>query len=95
MEHPGAVAFGKTLPEFWVQTPIDRQPASVGNGVSFSALSQTARKPYARFTTLPSLQAPERRERRELDPITANHITVVSSVIRTGTKSKRLSGISS
>ena len=35
LEHPGAVAFGRTLPEFWVQTPIDGQPASVGNGVHF------------------------------------------------------------
>ena len=32
MEHPGAVAFGKLYPEFWVQIPYDGQPASVGNG---------------------------------------------------------------
>ncbi len=32
MEHPGAVAYGKKFPEFWVQTPIDGQPASIGNG---------------------------------------------------------------
>jgi catechol 2,3-dioxygenase-like lactoylglutathione lyase family enzyme len=39
MEHPGAVAYGKIYPEFWVQTPIDGQPASVGNGthIGFSA----------------------------------------------------------
>lgn len=42
MEHPGAVAYGKHYPEFWVQTPIDGQPASVGNGthVSFLAPNQ-------------------------------------------------------
>lgn len=32
MEHPGAVAYGKLYPEFWVQTPIDGRPATVGNG---------------------------------------------------------------
>src|SRR5690606_19672473 len=32
LEHPGAVDWGREYPEFWVQTPIDGQPASVGNG---------------------------------------------------------------
>jgi len=32
MKHPGAVAYGKDFPEFWVQTPIDGEPATVGNG---------------------------------------------------------------
>jgi catechol 2,3-dioxygenase-like lactoylglutathione lyase family enzyme len=32
MEHPGAVAWGKAYPEFWVQVPIDGRPAGVGNG---------------------------------------------------------------
>lgn len=43
MEHPGAVAYGKVYPEFWVQTPIDGKPASVGNGghVGFIAPSKT------------------------------------------------------
>jgi len=42
MEHPGAVAYGKLFPEFWVQTPIDGAPASVGNGahVGFFATSR-------------------------------------------------------
>lgn len=35
MEHPGAVAYGKLYPEFWVQTPINGKPASVGNGTHF------------------------------------------------------------
>lgn len=35
MEHPGAVAYGKMYPEFWVQTPIDGKPAQVGNGTHF------------------------------------------------------------
>ncbi|MGB3292574.1 MAG: VOC family protein [Phormidesmis sp.] len=32
MEHPGAIAYGKQYPEFWVGTPFDNQPATVGNG---------------------------------------------------------------
>ncbi len=35
MEHPGAVAYGKQFPEFWVQTPLDGQPARTGNGTHF------------------------------------------------------------
>ncbi|HHS84113.1 MAG TPA: VOC family protein, partial [Gammaproteobacteria bacterium] len=30
MKYPGAVAYGREYPEFWVQTPIDGQPATVG-----------------------------------------------------------------
>lgn len=42
MEHPGAVAYGKAFPEFWLQTPIDGRPAGVGNGthVGFMAASR-------------------------------------------------------
>ncbi len=32
MQHPGAVAYGRNFPEFWVQAPIDGKPATVGNG---------------------------------------------------------------
>ncbi|MEH2120582.1 MAG: VOC family protein [Nostoc sp.] len=32
MEHPGAIAYGKQYPEFWVGTPFDGQPPTVGNG---------------------------------------------------------------
>jgi catechol 2,3-dioxygenase-like lactoylglutathione lyase family enzyme len=44
MEHPGAVAYGKQYPEFWVQIPIDGQSATVGNGthVGFIAPSKGA-----------------------------------------------------
>ncbi len=34
-EFPGAVAYGRRFPEFWVQLPIDGQPATVGNGTHF------------------------------------------------------------
>lgn len=36
MEHPGAVAFGKQFPEFWVQRPHDGKAAAVGNGTHFA-----------------------------------------------------------
>ena len=39
MEHPGAVAYGKVYPEFWVQTPIDGKSASVGNGTHFGFMA--------------------------------------------------------
>ncbi|UTW06606.1 VOC family protein [Pseudomonas benzenivorans] len=32
LAHPGAVAYGREYPEFWVQRPHDGRPASVGNG---------------------------------------------------------------
>jgi len=44
MREPGAIAYGKQLPEFWINTPIDGQPATVGNGthVGFIAPSKEA-----------------------------------------------------
>ncbi|MGI9425541.1 MAG: VOC family protein [Hyphomicrobiaceae bacterium] len=44
MEHPDAIAFGKQFPEFWVQRPIDGQPATTGNGfhMAFIASSKAA-----------------------------------------------------
>ena len=35
MEHGQAVAYGRTLPEFWVQAPIDGNEATAANGVHF------------------------------------------------------------
>ncbi len=44
MEHPGAVAYGKLYPEFWVQIPVNGDPAAVGNGshIGFIAPSRDA-----------------------------------------------------
>lgn len=44
MEHPGAVAWGREYPEFWLHEPIDGKPASVGNGshVGFVATDRAA-----------------------------------------------------
>lgn len=41
MEHPGAIAYGKQYPEFWVQTPHDQQPASIGNGTHVGFIAAT------------------------------------------------------
>jgi catechol 2,3-dioxygenase-like lactoylglutathione lyase family enzyme len=35
MEEPGAVAYGRAFPEFWVHLPHDGGKAAVGNGVHF------------------------------------------------------------
>ena len=42
MEHPGAVAFGKAYPEFWIALPYDGGSATTGNGVhvGFAAASK-------------------------------------------------------
>lgn len=44
LEHPGAIAWGREFPEFWVQTPIDGHAATLGNGshVGFLAASRAA-----------------------------------------------------
>ncbi len=39
LEHPGAVAYGRQFPEFWVQTPIDGNEANVGNGTHFGFIA--------------------------------------------------------
>ena len=42
VEHDDAVAYGKVYPEFWVNSPLDGQAASVGNGthIAFFATSK-------------------------------------------------------
>ncbi|MEQ8968042.1 MAG: VOC family protein [Azospirillaceae bacterium] len=39
MEHPGATAYGKRYPEFWVQVPIDGVRAAAGNGTHVGFLA--------------------------------------------------------
>lgn len=39
MEHPGAIAFGRAFPEFWVGVPHDGGRAQVGNGSHFGFLA--------------------------------------------------------
>lgn len=35
-----AVAYGRALPEFWIQAPIDGQPAQSANGVHLAFLAE-------------------------------------------------------
>ncbi|PCJ71144.1 MAG: glyoxalase [Rhodobiaceae bacterium] len=41
MEHPGAVAYGKLFPEFWVQQPHDGGTAATANGVHFGFMARS------------------------------------------------------
>lgn len=41
MEFPGATAYGKDRPEFWIQVPIDGKPAAAGNGTHIAFLAPT------------------------------------------------------
>ncbi len=36
---PGAAAWGRRFPEFWIQVPIDGRPAAVGNGTHVAFLA--------------------------------------------------------
>lgn len=47
MKHPGAVAYGKKFPEFWVQTPIDGNPATVGNGSHIGFIANSKKEVHA------------------------------------------------
>lgn len=51
LEFPGAVAYGKQYPEFWVQSPIDGAPAAPGNG-SHIALIAPSREAVDAFHAL-------------------------------------------
>ncbi len=39
MEHPGAVAYGRDFPEFWVQEPHNGRRAEAGNGTHFGFIA--------------------------------------------------------
>ncbi len=47
MKHPGAVAYGKEYPEFWVQTPYNGEPATVGNGSHIGFIATTKEAVHA------------------------------------------------
>ena len=50
MEHPGAVAYGRAYPEFWVQLPIDGKPASIAYarlcGISINVTTTAANRSF-------------------------------------------------
>jgi catechol 2,3-dioxygenase-like lactoylglutathione lyase family enzyme len=41
MEHPGAVAYGRVFPEFWVQKPFDGKKAQTANGIHVAFLADS------------------------------------------------------
>ena len=51
MEHPGAVAYGKQFPEFWVQTPFNKETANVGNGTHFAFVADNKEQVHAFYQT--------------------------------------------
>lgn len=91
LEYPGAVAYGKLYPEFWVQAPIDGRPASVGNGshVGFFADSKAQVDAFHAAALAAGADdegAPGPR------PLTASPTTGVSSATSTGTRSRPPTG---
>lgn len=52
MEHPGAVAYGKMFPEFWVHTvPFDGGKAETANGVHFAFFATSKEQVQAFYDT--------------------------------------------
>lgn len=47
MEHPGAVAYGRHYPEFWLGVPHDGKPASVGNGFHMGFIAANKEQVHA------------------------------------------------
>lgn len=47
MKHPGAIAYGKQYPEFWVQIPFDQQTATAGNGTHIGFIAPTKEAVHA------------------------------------------------
>ena len=48
MEHPGAIAYGKTFPEFWVHPePFDGGKSQVANGVHFAFFASSIDEVHA------------------------------------------------
>lgn len=47
MEHPGAIAYGKQYPEFWVNIPFDNKTATVGNGTHLGFIAPTKEAVHA------------------------------------------------
>ncbi len=91
LEYPGAVAYGKLYPEFWVQAPIDGRPASVGNGshVGFFADSKAQVDAFHAAALAAGARDEARRARVRC---TASPTMGVSSATSTGTRSRPPTG---
>lgn len=91
MEHPGAVAYGKMFPEFWVQTPIDGGPAETANGVHIGFIAPSKEAVHA-FHAAGLAAGASDDGARGLGPTTASPTTAASCAISTGTRSRPPSG---
>ena len=49
LEFPGAVAYGREFPEFWVQKPGDGRPAETANGSHFAFLAPSKEAVHAPY----------------------------------------------
>ncbi len=47
MEHPGAIAYGRQFPEFWLCVPHDGKPASIGNGFHMGFIADNKQQVHA------------------------------------------------
>mgnify|MGYP001792200079 CR=1 FL=1 len=47
MKEPGAAAFGRQFPEFWVQPPLDGKASTVGNGSHFAFFARNREEVHA------------------------------------------------
>lgn len=47
MEHPCAIAYGRRYPEFWVCSPHDGNPASIGNGFHMGFIAASKAQVHA------------------------------------------------
>ncbi len=91
MQHRKPAAHGKLYPEFWVQTPIDGNPASIRNGTHVGFLAPTPQAVYDFYDAALSAGGKD-DDAPGLDLCTASHITAVSYAISMTTRSRRRIG---
>ena len=91
MQHREATAHGKLYPEFWVQTPIDGNPASIGNRTHVGFLAPTPQAAYDFYDA--ALRAGGKNDGAPgPDPFTASRITAAWYAISMATRSRRRIG---
>ena len=47
MSYPVSAAYGKRYPEFWVEMPHDKQPATIGNGTHIGFIANSKEQVHA------------------------------------------------
>jgi catechol 2,3-dioxygenase-like lactoylglutathione lyase family enzyme len=92
MEHPGAIAYGKQYPEFWVGIPFDNQPATVGNGTHIGLIAPTKEAVHAFYEAALAAGGVDEGAPGD-DPIMGNLTTVALSAIQMGIRSRHPTGL--